>query len=88
MPFSGDGGYQTNLSYPGGLNSVPSYPTTGPNHNLDGSDPLFVSVTPGSSANNFALQQGSPAKGFAQPFGLWVNGNDAGACPSTATQCP
>jgi len=100
QPFLGDGDsgttgnvWQTNLAYPANLNSFGagnSYPTIGTNHNLDGSNPLFMSVTPGSTSNNFALQSGSPAIGFGQPFDLWQQSGsvDAGACVSSLTTCP
>jgi hypothetical protein len=88
-----DTSWTNNLSYPGGLNNIQSgysYPTTGANHNLDGSNPGLSSLTPGSTANNFVLQPGSPAIGFGQAFDLWPQSGsiDAGACPSSLTTCP
>jgi hypothetical protein len=84
--------WQTNLSYPGGLNGFDNtqdtYPTVGTNHNLDGSDPKFVNTS--TSNPNFALQAGSPAVGFGQAFDLWQSSGavDVGACGSTLTICP
>jgi hypothetical protein len=87
--------FGTNLSYPGGENDLQGSPyyvylTTGTNHNLDGSNPNFVSVTAGKTANNFSLKSGSPAIGFGQTFDLWQQSGsiDAGACPSSLTVCP
>ena len=100
QPFVGNGdsgttgnAWQTNVSYPGGLNNFGTgntYPTSGTNHNLDGSNPLFVSVTPDSTSNNFSLQSGSPAIGFGQAFDLWqqTGSVEAGACVSSLTTCP
>jgi hypothetical protein len=97
VPFSIDGGsgnvWQNNISYPGGRNSFQSpntYPTTGPNANLDGSDPMFMSASPGSNINSFALQSGSPALGFGQTFSLWQQASpiDAGACVGGLSGCP
>jgi hypothetical protein len=85
--------WQTNLSYPAGdldFAEGNSYPTTGANANLDGSNPLLTSLTPGSASNNFALKAGSPAIGFGQPFDLWQQSGavDAGACVSSLLHCP
>jgi hypothetical protein len=82
----------TNLSFPGGNNNFDTnntYPTTGTNHNLDGSDPKLTTLS--KTAPNFSLQAGSPAIGFGQAFDLWQQSSgsvDAGACVSTITQCP
>ncbi len=85
--------WNNNLAYPAGhvsLASPGTYPTTGPNPNLDGSNPLFTAVTPNTSTQNFALQFGSPARSFAQPFDLWPSpGNtDSGACMYGLANCP
>jgi hypothetical protein len=92
--------WQTNISYPGGLNgfdgTTDTYPTVGTNKNIDGSDPKFVgslSCSSGTCAGNpnFALQATSPAIGFGQGFDLWQQSGtvDSGACPSTLlTACP
>jgi hypothetical protein len=90
--------FQTNAAYFGPVSFDPAgtdtFPTTGTNHNLNGSDPLLTSVTPSSQANNFALQGGSPAIGFGQAFDLWQQSGtvDAGACPFSSpgpvVHCP
>jgi hypothetical protein len=101
-PFVGQGtagsstgnSWHNNLSYPGGANNFDNvgdtYPTTGVNKNLYGSDPKFMSITPNSNVQNFALQASSPAIGFGQAFDLWqqTQSVDAGACPHTFTSCP
>ena len=98
QPFLGQNGivittnsWQTNLSYPAGLNNFGggnTYPTVGVNKNLDGSNPNFVNAS--ISNPNFSLQGGSPAIGFGQAFDLWQSGGavDVGACDSTLTACP
>jgi serralysin len=84
--------WQTNLSYPGSDNNFDGsynvYSTVGINHNLDGSDPKFITAS--TSIPNFALQGSSPAIGFGQAFDLWQQSGtvDAGACVSSLTSCP
>jgi hypothetical protein len=89
--------WQTNLSFPGSINnfdggSLNTYPTTGANKNLDGSDPKLTTLS--TSTPNFALQSSSPAIGFGQAFDLWQQQGtvDAGACPFNApgpfAHCP
>jgi hypothetical protein len=85
--------WQTNIAYPGGrtdFDAGNTYPTSGANANLDGSDPLLTSLTPGSKSNNFALRTGSPAIGFGQSFDLWqqTGAVDVGACVKTLLHCP
>ena len=82
-----------NLSYPCCRNNLQSgyaYPTTGTNRNADGLSPDFTAVTPGATANEFALQATSPAIGFGHAFSLWnqAGANDAGACPTKLVNCP
>jgi hypothetical protein len=82
-----------NLSYPCCRNNLQSgyaYPTTGTNRNADGLSPDFTAVTPGATANDFALQATSPAIGFGHAFSLWnqAGANDAGACPTKLVNCP
>lgn len=93
--YYSDGGassWNNNLAYPSGHVSISgsTYPTVGANPNLDGSDPLFTSLTPGGNPQNFALQGGSPARSFGQGFAPWQQHSpvDSGGCPSTLTACP
>jgi hypothetical protein len=83
---------QNNLGYPAGQNigSPSSYPMTGADHNDDGVNPNLTLLNSTSAVNNLALQPGSPAIGFGQPFSLWqqTGAIDAGACVSSLTACP
>jgi hypothetical protein len=89
---SGNNTWGTNVAFPGvgGFDSPNAFPKVGDHHNLNNTDPKFVSVTTSSTANNFALQAGSPAIGFGQAFDLWQQSGsvDAGACVSSLSVCP
>lgn len=85
--------WQSNVSFPAGATDFRNgntYTTGAPPNNLDGTNPLFVSATPGSLSNNFALQSGSAARGRGQAFDLWQQSGtvDVGACVGSVTHCP
>lgn len=89
--------FQTNVAYNAGTgavvaldSTVDTFPTTGTNHNLNGTNPSLVSVAAATIGNNFALQAGSAAIGFGQAFDLWQQSGvvDAGACVNSARKCP
>ena len=89
--------WHNNIAYNSGtgpaisfVSTTDTYPTTGTNYNLSGTNPELTSVTARTVGNNFALQPGSPAIGFGKSFDLWQQSGsvDVGACVSTVTTCP